>query len=148
MHTEEKSFMKEKKKKTRSKSSQKVTKNRKKIENPLRDNAKARSEYMREYQARKKTLQNTRLVSDLMTNRKIGQFHQNPLPNLHQSTHERISSMGKTLQNILLMPSLRDRIAIEALLMTAHINTDFVNHPVPSATEPLASLVRVGTDAC
>ncbi|GFW26620.1 hypothetical protein TNCV_2850101 [Trichonephila clavipes] len=32
--------------------------------------------------------------------------------------------------------------------MTAQINTDFVNHPVPSATELSISLVRVGTDAC
>ncbi|GFT77690.1 uncharacterized protein TNCV_4245611 [Trichonephila clavipes] len=37
----------------------------------------------------------------------------------------------KTLQNILLMLSLRDGNAIETLLMTAQINTDFVNHPVP-----------------
>ncbi|PRD25083.1 UNVERIFIED_CONTAM: hypothetical protein NCL1_41909 [Trichonephila clavipes] len=69
--------------------------------------AKSRSEYMREYQARKKTLQNT-----------------------------------------LLMPSLRNGNAIQTLLMTAQINTDFVNHPVPSTTEPSTSLVRVGTDAC
>ncbi|GFW75463.1 uncharacterized protein TNCV_4426461 [Trichonephila clavipes] len=46
------------------------------------------------------------------------------------------------------MPSLRDGNAIETLLMTAQINTDFVNHPVPSTTEPSTSLVRVGTDAC
>ncbi|GFX06770.1 uncharacterized protein TNCV_3113581 [Trichonephila clavipes] len=46
------------------------------------------------------------------------------------------------------MPSLRDRNAIETLLMTAQINTSFVNHPVPSTTEPSTSLVRVGTDAC
>ncbi|GFW75838.1 uncharacterized protein TNCV_4430201 [Trichonephila clavipes] len=30
----------------------------------------------------------------------------------------------------------------------AQINTDFVNHPVPSTTEPSTSLVRVGTDVC
>ncbi|GFX18988.1 uncharacterized protein TNCV_322931 [Trichonephila clavipes] len=30
----------------------------------------------------------------------------------------------------------------------AQINTDFVNQPVPSTTEPSTSLVRVGTDAC
>ncbi|GFY32107.1 uncharacterized protein TNCV_2622441 [Trichonephila clavipes] len=53
----------------------------------------------------------------------------------------------KTLQNTLLMPSLRDGNAIETLLMTAQINTDFVNHPVPSTTEPSTSLVHVGTDA-
>ncbi|GFY05391.1 uncharacterized protein TNCV_960871 [Trichonephila clavipes] len=46
------------------------------------------------------------------------------------------------------MPSLRDGNVIETLLMTAQINTDFVNHPVPSTTEPSTSLVRVGTDAC
>ncbi|GFS52127.1 uncharacterized protein TNCV_1105251 [Trichonephila clavipes] len=45
------------------------------------------------------------------------------------------------------MPRLSDRNAIETLLMTAQINTDFVN-PVPLATEPSTSLVRVGTDAC
>ncbi|GFW91575.1 uncharacterized protein TNCV_4499951 [Trichonephila clavipes] len=46
------------------------------------------------------------------------------------------------------MPSLRDGKAIETLLITAQINTDFVNHPVPSTTEPSKSLVHVGTDAC
>ncbi|GFW73098.1 hypothetical protein TNCV_832171 [Trichonephila clavipes] len=48
------------------------------------------------------------------------------LPNLHQSTHERISSMEKKHCKILLMSSLRDGNAIETLLMTAQINTDFV----------------------
>ncbi|GFW06506.1 homeobox domain-containing protein [Trichonephila clavipes] len=37
---------------------------------------------------------------------------------------------------------------ILTLLMTAQINTDFVNHPVLLTTEPPTSLVRVGTDAC
>ncbi|GFW46745.1 uncharacterized protein TNCV_2981011 [Trichonephila clavipes] len=46
------------------------------------------------------------------------------------------------------MPSLRDGNAIETLLMTAQINKDLVNHPVPLTTEPSTSLVRVGTDAC
>ncbi|GFU84331.1 uncharacterized protein TNCV_1252241 [Trichonephila clavipes] len=47
------------------------------------------------------------------------------------------------------MLSLRDGNAIETLLMTAQINTDLVNHPVPFKTEPSTSLVRVGTgDAC
>ncbi|GFX49098.1 uncharacterized protein TNCV_3077161 [Trichonephila clavipes] len=46
------------------------------------------------------------------------------------------------------MPSLRDGNAIETLLMTAQINSDFVNHPVPLTTEPSISLVRVGTYAC
>ncbi|GFX01836.1 uncharacterized protein TNCV_370251 [Trichonephila clavipes] len=83
-----------------------------------------------------------------MTNRKIVQIHQVLLPNLHHCTHERISSMENTLQNTLLMPSLRDGKAIETCLVTAKVNTDFVNHPVLSTTEPSASLVRVGTDAC
>ncbi|GFV86761.1 uncharacterized protein TNCV_3964911 [Trichonephila clavipes] len=46
------------------------------------------------------------------------------------------------------MLSLRDRNAIETLLMTAQINTVLVNHPVPLTTEPSTILVRVGTDAC
>ncbi|GFW96651.1 transposable element Tcb1 transposase [Trichonephila clavipes] len=46
------------------------------------------------------------------------------------------------------MPSLRGRNAIETLLMTAQINTDFVNHHALSTTEASISLVRVGTDAC
>ncbi|GFX34597.1 uncharacterized protein TNCV_3658351 [Trichonephila clavipes] len=62
--------------------------------------------------------------------------------------HERISSTEKTLQNTFLMLSLRDGNDIETLLMTAQINTDFVNHPVPLATEPSTILVHVGTDAC
>ncbi|GFV20367.1 uncharacterized protein TNCV_4141281 [Trichonephila clavipes] len=57
-------------------------------------------------------------------------------------------SWKKTLQNTLLMPSLRDGKAIETLLMTALINTEFVNRPVPSTTEPSTSRVRVGTDVC
>ncbi|GFX00485.1 uncharacterized protein TNCV_2091351 [Trichonephila clavipes] len=64
------------------------------------------------------------------------------------STHERISIMEKTLQNTLLMSSLRDGNAIETLLTTEQINKDFVNHPVQSTTKPSTSLVRVGTDAC
>ncbi|GFV53687.1 uncharacterized protein TNCV_2091901 [Trichonephila clavipes] len=64
--------------------------------------------------------------------------------------HERISSREKTLQNTLLMPSLMsdDGNAVEILLMTAQINTDFVNHPVPSSSELSTSLVRVETDSC
>ncbi|GFY17584.1 uncharacterized protein TNCV_3519391 [Trichonephila clavipes] len=63
--------------------------------------------------------------------------------------HERISWMKKkSLQNALLMPSLRDGNTIETLLMTAQNNTDFVNHPAPSTTEPSTSKARVGTDAC
>ncbi|GFV95008.1 transposable element Tc3 transposase [Trichonephila clavipes] len=53
----------------------------------------------------------------------------------------------RTLQNTLLKLSLRDGNAIETLLMTAQINTDLVNHPVPLTTEPSTILVRVGTDA-
>ncbi|GFW62733.1 uncharacterized protein TNCV_2624961 [Trichonephila clavipes] len=34
------------------------------------------------------------------------------------------------------------------LLMTAQINTDFVNHPVPSTKEPPKSPVSVETDSC
>ncbi|GFW83034.1 uncharacterized protein TNCV_4604611 [Trichonephila clavipes] len=41
-----------------------------------------------------------------------------------------------------------DGNAIETLLMTAQINTDLVNHPVPLTTEPSTILERVGTDAC
>ncbi|GFX00999.1 uncharacterized protein TNCV_4579651 [Trichonephila clavipes] len=95
----------------------------------------------------KKTLQNTLLMPSLMTNRKIVQIHQVLLPNFHQSTHERIWH-GKNIANSVLMPSLRDGDAIETLLMTAKINTDFVNHPVPSTREPSTSIVRVGTDEC
>ncbi|GFW16259.1 uncharacterized protein TNCV_4264241 [Trichonephila clavipes] len=55
----------------------------------------------------------------------------------------------KTSQNTLLMPSLRDGNSIENFLMTAQINTDFVNpFPVPSTSDLSTSLVRVGTDAC
>ncbi|GFW98111.1 uncharacterized protein TNCV_2491671 [Trichonephila clavipes] len=107
MHKEEKSFVKEKKRKTSSKSSRKSDRK----------------------------------------NRKIVQIHQVLQLNLHQSTHERISSTEIKLQNTLLMPSLRDGNAIATLLMTAQISTDSVNHPVPSTTEKI-SLVRVGTDAC
>ncbi|GFY11922.1 uncharacterized protein TNCV_4974221 [Trichonephila clavipes] len=46
------------------------------------------------------------------------------------------------------MPSLRDVNAIEILQMTAQINTDFLNHPVPLTTNPWTSLVRFETDAC
>ncbi|GFY28350.1 uncharacterized protein TNCV_4396821 [Trichonephila clavipes] len=53
----------------------------------------------------------------------------------------------KALRNSLLMPGLRDGSAVETLLMTAHINTDFMNHPVSSTTEPSTSLMRVETDA-
>ncbi|GFS92865.1 uncharacterized protein TNCV_1162441 [Trichonephila clavipes] len=46
------------------------------------------------------------------------------------------------------MLSLRDENAIETLLMTAQINTDLVNLPVPLTTEPSTTQVHVGTDAC
>ncbi|GFT08792.1 uncharacterized protein TNCV_663371 [Trichonephila clavipes] len=62
--------------------------------------------------------------------RKIVQIHQVLLPNLHQSTHERLLSIEKKkLQNTLLMPSLRDRNAIETLLMTAQINNGLSELP-------------------
>ncbi|GFX66883.1 uncharacterized protein TNCV_999221 [Trichonephila clavipes] len=54
----------------------------------------------------------------------------------------------KTLQNTLLMLSLRDGNAIENLLMTAQINMDLVNHLMPLTTDPSTSLVRFGTHAC
>ncbi|GFT19239.1 uncharacterized protein TNCV_303481 [Trichonephila clavipes] len=54
----------------------------------------------------------------------------------------------KTLQNTLLMLSLRDGYAIETLLMTAQINMDLENHPVPLTTEPSTILVHIGTDVC
>ncbi|GFX34788.1 uncharacterized protein TNCV_2515031 [Trichonephila clavipes] len=76
------------------------------------------------------------------------QIHQVLLSNLDQSTSENIDHGKKTLQNTLLMTSLRDGNAIETLLMTAQINTDFANHPVPSTAEPSTFQVRVGTDAC
>ncbi|GFY05197.1 uncharacterized protein TNCV_2206431 [Trichonephila clavipes] len=41
-----------------------------------------------------------------------------------------------------------DGNAIETLLMTAQINTDFVNHHVSSNTELSINLVRVETDSC
>ncbi|GFV21355.1 hypothetical protein TNCV_2371121 [Trichonephila clavipes] len=87
-----------KKRKTSRKSSKKVTKPpQKNNANSSSATAKPRSEYMRKYQARKKTLQNTLLMPSLMTNRKIGQIHQVLLPNPHQSTHERISTMEKNI---------------------------------------------------
>ncbi|GFU01848.1 uncharacterized protein TNCV_1523501 [Trichonephila clavipes] len=46
------------------------------------------------------------------------------------------------------MLSLRDENAIETLLMTAQINMDVVNHPVPLTTEPSTILLHVGTDTC
>ncbi|GFW87849.1 uncharacterized protein TNCV_1359531 [Trichonephila clavipes] len=38
--------------------------------------------------------------------------------------------------------------AIDTLLMTAQINTDFVKHTVPSTTELSTNLVRVEADSC
>ncbi|GFV51599.1 uncharacterized protein TNCV_3680821 [Trichonephila clavipes] len=45
------------------------------------------------------------------------------------------------------MSSLRDGNAIETFLMTAQINKDFVNHPVPLTTELSTSLVRVACES-
>ncbi|GFU26219.1 uncharacterized protein TNCV_5106391 [Trichonephila clavipes] len=52
--------------------------------------------------------------------------------------------------NTLLIPSLitNNGNAIETLLMTALINMDFVNHPLPSTTELSTSVVRGETDSC
>ncbi|GFW31108.1 hypothetical protein TNCV_2576901 [Trichonephila clavipes] len=87
MHKEEKSFVKERKKrKTSSKSSRKSDKKQKNSANSSSATAKLRSEYMREYRVRKKTLQNTLLMRCLMNN---------------------------------------EGNAIETLLMTPQINTDF-----------------------
>ncbi|GFY32090.1 uncharacterized protein TNCV_2622271 [Trichonephila clavipes] len=119
MHKEEKCFVKERKKKktsskspvekvTRKKQSKNKTKTKQKnIANLLSATAESPSEYIREYRARKKTLQNT-----------------------------------------LLMLSLRDGNAIETLLMTAQINRDLMNHSVPLTTEPSTTVMRVGTDTC
>ncbi|GFT19160.1 uncharacterized protein TNCV_302941 [Trichonephila clavipes] len=64
--------------------------------------------------------------------------------------HEIISSTERTtLQNTLLMLSLRDGNAIETRIMTAQINRDLRReHLVPLATEPSKRLVRFETDAC
>ncbi|GFV41421.1 uncharacterized protein TNCV_3090311 [Trichonephila clavipes] len=107
----QKEFRERKKKEKRAASPvKKVTKKGKKnIANSLTATAKSPSEYMREYQARKKTT---------------------------------------TLQNTLLMLSLRDGNAIESFLMTAQINMDLVHHFVPLTTEPSTSLVHFETDAC
>ncbi|GFT41074.1 uncharacterized protein TNCV_1098371 [Trichonephila clavipes] len=67
----------------------------------------------------------------------------NPPPNRrHAKERARIGKGGAG--------TLRDwkGFAIETLLMSAQINTEFVNHPVPSTAEPSTSLVRVGTYAC
>ncbi|GFS87715.1 uncharacterized protein TNCV_4213491 [Trichonephila clavipes] len=108
MQKDEKSFVKEREK-TNRKSSRKNDKKKteKNIAHLFSITAKSPSEYMREYQARKKE---------------------------HCKT--------------LLILSLKDGNAIETLLMTAQINTELVNHPVPLNTEPSTSLVSVGTDAC
>ncbi|GFX09143.1 hypothetical protein TNCV_4167221 [Trichonephila clavipes] len=98
MYKEEKSFVKEKKRKEKLAAIppvEKMTKKQKNSANSSSAIAQSRSEYMREYQAREKTLQNTLLMRSLMTNRKIALIHQVLLPNLYQSTHERISSTEK-----------------------------------------------------
>ncbi|GFW76290.1 uncharacterized protein TNCV_1580691 [Trichonephila clavipes] len=68
LYKEEKSFVKEKKRKTSSKSSRKSDKKPpEKYCKFIKAPTKSRSEYMREYRARKKTLQNTLLMPSLMT---------------------------------------------------------------------------------
>ncbi|PRD32765.1 UNVERIFIED_CONTAM: hypothetical protein NCL1_19496 [Trichonephila clavipes] len=71
-------------------------------------------------------------------NRKIMQIHQVLLPNLHQSTHERISSMEKkNIAKYSLNAEFKGwACSIETVLTTAQINKDFVNPLVPSTTEP------------
>ncbi|GFV00619.1 hypothetical protein TNCV_3066691 [Trichonephila clavipes] len=91
-----KEFRERKKRKTSSKYSRKSDKKKNNSANTSSATARFRSEYMRVYQARKKTLQNTLLMLSLMAN---------------------------------------DGNAIETLLMTAQINTDFVNHSAPSTTQ-------------
>ncbi|GFT42305.1 uncharacterized protein TNCV_1786181 [Trichonephila clavipes] len=92
----------------------------------------------------KKTSSNSSRKSD----KKKVQIHQVLVPNLHQITLEKIEHGKKALENTLLMSSLRDGNPIETLLMTAQINSDFVNHFMPLTTETSTSLGRVGTDAC
>ncbi|GFX79746.1 ATP-dependent DNA helicase [Trichonephila clavipes] len=99
----------EKKKKNWHRPVEKESKKQKNSANSSSTTTKSRSEYVREYRARKETSQNTILMQSLITNN------------------------GND---------------IETLLMTAQINTDFVNHPVPSAAEHSTSLVRVETDSC
>ncbi|GFU61309.1 uncharacterized protein TNCV_5033541 [Trichonephila clavipes] len=100
--------MKEKKEKLEASPVEKVAKRQKNSADSPSATAKSRSEYMREYRARKKALQNTLEMPSLMSN---------------------------------------NGNAIETLLMTAQINTDFGNHPVPSTTELSTNLVRVETDS-
>ncbi|GFY23542.1 uncharacterized protein TNCV_1038411 [Trichonephila clavipes] len=104
-----KDFHERKKKKLATGPDKKMTKKttQKNIANSLHSTAKSPSEYMRDYRAWKKTLQNT-----------------------------------------LLMLSLKNGNTIEILLLTAHINTDLGIHSVPLTTEPSTSLVRRETDAC
>ncbi|GFT58705.1 uncharacterized protein TNCV_1360691 [Trichonephila clavipes] len=104
------------------------------------------------FRERRKTSSKSSRKSD---KKKIKKKKQKSIANLLSATAEFPSeyireyrSGQKTLQNILLMLSLRDENAIETLLMTAQINTDLVNHPFPLTTETSTSLVRVGTDAC
>ncbi|GFV49651.1 uncharacterized protein TNCV_1959591 [Trichonephila clavipes] len=94
------------------------------------------------------TKKKTSSKSSRKSDKKIVQIHQVLVPNLFRVHERRSSTEKKALENTLLMLSLRHENAIETLLMTAQINTDFANQTVPLTTEPSTSLVRVGTDSC
>ncbi|GFT83073.1 uncharacterized protein TNCV_629071 [Trichonephila clavipes] len=103
---------------------------------------------MREYQARKKNIAKYSLNAEFNDKQKNSANSSSANVKSPSELIREQRARRKTLQNTLLMPSLRDGNAIENLLMTAQINTDFVNHPVPSTTEPSTSIVHVRTDAC
>ncbi|GFX50527.1 uncharacterized protein TNCV_614561 [Trichonephila clavipes] len=110
---------------------------------------KSNTERIKEFRERKKT----RIKSSRKRDQKKQKNSANPSSATAKSRSEYMReyrARKKTLQNTLLMPSLmtNDGNAIETLLMTAQINTDFVNPPVPSTTELSTSLVRVETDSC
>ncbi|GFU83944.1 uncharacterized protein TNCV_3852661 [Trichonephila clavipes] len=93
-------------------------------------------------------------IVETLTRKKQKKKPQKNIANLLSATAESPEYMReyrawkKTLQNTFLMLNLRDGNAIETLLMTAQINKDFMNHPVPLTTEPSTCLELVGTDAC
>ncbi|GFV09396.1 uncharacterized protein TNCV_686741 [Trichonephila clavipes] len=103
---------------------------------------------------KRKTIYSSKSASEKSDDppRKIGTRNSSSVTTRSLSEYMRkgnIREQGKkTLRNTLLLLSLSDGNAIEFLLITAQINTNFVNHPVPSTIEPSTSLVRVTTDAC
>ncbi|GFY31125.1 uncharacterized protein TNCV_4360321 [Trichonephila clavipes] len=126
-----------------------VTKNQKYNANSSSATAKSRSEYMREYQARKKNITKYSLNAEYNDKQKNSANSSSATAKSpSEYTGENIKHGKKTLQNTLLMPSLRVGNAFETFLMTAQINTDFVNHPVSSTTKPSTSRVHVETDTC